>query len=146
MTIQTSVASIEIDQLTKSYGGTRAVDGVSFASGRGVVGLLGPNGAGKTTLLRMVATVLAPDSGTCACWAWTPPTPANGSRSGAGSATCRSHPACTRASRPSTSSTTSRCSRSTPTATGVATRPAGCSSPSGSPTSCTRRSVACPVA
>jgi ABC-2 type transport system ATP-binding protein len=63
MTIQTSVASIEIDQLTKSYGGTRAVDGISFTSGRGVVGLLGPNGAGKTTLLRMVATVLAPDSG-----------------------------------------------------------------------------------
>ena len=63
MTVQTSVASIEIDQLTKSYGGTRAVDGISFTSGRGVVGLLGPNGAGKTTLLRMVATVLAPDSG-----------------------------------------------------------------------------------
>jgi ABC-2 type transport system ATP-binding protein len=63
MTILTSVASIEIDQLTKSYGGTRAVDGISLSSGRGVVGLLGPNGAGKTTLLRMVATVLAPDSG-----------------------------------------------------------------------------------
>ena len=63
MTILTSVASIEIDHLTKSYGGTRAVDGISFTSGRGVVGLLGPNGAGKTTLLRMVATVLAPDSG-----------------------------------------------------------------------------------
>ena len=64
MTTLTSVASLEINQLTKSYGGTRAVDGISFSAGRGVVGLLGPNGAGKTTLLRMVATVLAPDSGT----------------------------------------------------------------------------------
>ncbi|HEU5241916.1 MAG TPA: ATP-binding cassette domain-containing protein, partial [Ornithinibacter sp.] len=64
MTTLTSVASLELDQLTKSYGGTRAVDGISFSAGRGVVGLLGPNGAGKTTLLRMVATVLAPDSGT----------------------------------------------------------------------------------
>jgi len=64
MTILTSVASLEIDQLTKTYGRTRALDGVSISAGRGVVGLLGPNGAGKTTLLRMVATVLAPDSGT----------------------------------------------------------------------------------
>ena len=64
MTILTSVASLEIDQLTKTYGRTRALDGVSFSAGRGVIGLLGPNGAGKTTLLRMVATVLAPDSGT----------------------------------------------------------------------------------
>jgi ABC-2 type transport system ATP-binding protein len=64
MTILTSVASLEIDQLTKTYGRTRALDGVSLSAGRGVIGLLGPNGAGKTTLLRMVATVLAPDSGT----------------------------------------------------------------------------------
>lgn len=64
MTISTTVASLEIDALTKSYGRTRAVDGVSLSAGRGVVGLLGPNGAGKTTLLRMLATVLAPDSGT----------------------------------------------------------------------------------
>ncbi|HSO65462.1 MAG TPA: ABC transporter ATP-binding protein [Ornithinibacter sp.] len=58
-----TVASLEIDQLTKSFGGTRAVDHVSISASRGVVGLLGPNGAGKTTLLRMVATVLAPDEG-----------------------------------------------------------------------------------
>jgi len=64
MTILTSIASLEIDQLTKTYGRTRALDGVSISAGRGVIGLLGPNGAGKTTLLRMVATVLAPDSGT----------------------------------------------------------------------------------
>ena len=38
-------------------------EGVTFTAGVGVTGLLGPNGAGKTTLLRMLATVLAPDSG-----------------------------------------------------------------------------------
>ena len=54
---------LEIDQLTKSYGGTRPSTASPSPPGRGVIGLLGPNGAGKTTLLRMVATVLAPDSG-----------------------------------------------------------------------------------
>jgi ABC-2 type transport system ATP-binding protein len=55
--------TIEAEELVKGYGSTRAVDGVSFSVGRGVIGLLGPNGAGKTTLLRMLATVLATDSG-----------------------------------------------------------------------------------
>ena len=54
---------IELAEVTKSYGRRRAVDGISLSAGSGVVGLLGPNGAGKTTLLRMIATVLAPDSG-----------------------------------------------------------------------------------
>jgi len=54
---------VEVDSLTKRFGRTCAVDGVSLSVGRGVVGLLGPNGAGKTTLLRMLATVLAPDGG-----------------------------------------------------------------------------------
>jgi ABC-2 type transport system ATP-binding protein len=62
-TTLTSTGTIALDALTKAFGGTRAVDGVSLTGGRGVIGLLGPNGAGKTTLLRMVATVLAPDTG-----------------------------------------------------------------------------------
>lgn len=62
-TTTTTAAALEIDQVTKSYGGTRAVDAISLTAGRGVIGLLGPNGAGKSTLLRMVATVLAPDQG-----------------------------------------------------------------------------------
>jgi ABC-2 type transport system ATP-binding protein len=63
MTTTTTTTTLEIDEVAKSYGGTRAVDGVSLTAGRGIIGLLGPNGAGKTTLLRMVATVLAPDAG-----------------------------------------------------------------------------------
>ncbi len=50
--------------LYKSFGANRAVDGVSFAVGKGeIFGLLGPNGAGKTTVIRMLATVLEADSG-----------------------------------------------------------------------------------
>jgi ABC-2 type transport system ATP-binding protein len=55
--------TIEVAHVTKRYGPTRAVNDVSFTAGHGMVGLLGPNGAGKTTLLRMLATVLAPDTG-----------------------------------------------------------------------------------
>jgi len=57
-------AAIEIRDVHKSYGRTRAVAGVTLAADTGITGLLGPNGAGKTTLLRMLATVLAPDAGT----------------------------------------------------------------------------------
>ena len=63
MTDTTTAALIEATDVVKRYGRRTAVDGISVAAGRGVVGLLGPNGAGKTTLLKMVATVLAPDSG-----------------------------------------------------------------------------------
>ena len=56
---------IEVDSLTKAFGATKALAGVSFRVGAGeIVGLLGPNGAGKTTLVRAVATLLRPDRGT----------------------------------------------------------------------------------
>ncbi len=55
---------VEVRELAKSYGGFRAVDGVSFEveSGQAVC-LLGPNGSGKTTTLRSVTGLLRPDSG-----------------------------------------------------------------------------------
>jgi ABC-2 type transport system ATP-binding protein len=57
--------AIETSRLTRSFRGTRAVDGVELTVRRGTVyGLLGPNGAGKTTVVRMLATLLRPDSGT----------------------------------------------------------------------------------
>jgi ABC-type multidrug transport system ATPase subunit len=55
--------NIELTSVTRSFGGNKAVDGVSMQAGPGVLGLLGPNGAGKTSLLRMLATVLPPSSG-----------------------------------------------------------------------------------
>ena len=56
---------LRIDQLTKSFGDTLAVDHVSLAVPAGTIfGLVGPNGAGKTTTLSMVTGLLRPDSGT----------------------------------------------------------------------------------
>src|SRR3954462_4309393 len=56
--------AIEADGLVKSFGDTRAVDGVDLEVPRGAVyGVLGPNGAGKTTTIRMLATLLRPDAG-----------------------------------------------------------------------------------
>src|ERR671911_247833 len=56
--------AIEATGLVKSFGETRAVDGVDLAVRPGsVYGVLGPNGAGKTTTIRMLATLLRPDAG-----------------------------------------------------------------------------------
>jgi len=63
MTTQAPLA-IEATGLVKSFGETRAVDGVDLAVRSGTVyGVLGPNGAGKTTTIRMLATLLRPDAG-----------------------------------------------------------------------------------
>jgi ABC-2 type transport system ATP-binding protein len=57
--------AIETASLTKSFGETRALNGVDLQIRKGTVyGLLGPNGAGKTTTIRILATLLLPDSGT----------------------------------------------------------------------------------
>lgn len=56
---------IEAQQLTKRYGGTTAVDGISFTIAPGTVtGFLGPNGAGKSTTMRMIVGLDRPTSGT----------------------------------------------------------------------------------
>ena len=50
--------------LHKSFGGFKAVNGVSFTIQQNeIFGLLGPNGAGKTTVIRMCSTILTPDTG-----------------------------------------------------------------------------------
>jgi len=55
---------LQTDRLTKRFGNTAVVDGVSLAVREGTVyGLLGPNGAGKTTLLKMIAGLLRPTEG-----------------------------------------------------------------------------------
>jgi ABC-2 type transport system ATP-binding protein len=58
-------ALIEIERLTKRFGGFIAVDDVSFTVDRGeVLGFLGPNGAGKSTTMRMLAGFMPPSAGT----------------------------------------------------------------------------------
>jgi ABC-2 type transport system ATP-binding protein len=55
---------IQVQDLVKSYGSFRAVDGVSLDVAPGEIhGFLGPNGAGKTTAIRMIAGLLKPDAG-----------------------------------------------------------------------------------
>lgn len=55
---------IDVQNLTKNYGTTRAVAGISFTVNPGeVVGLLGPNGAGKSTTLRVLTGYLPPTAG-----------------------------------------------------------------------------------
>ncbi|HKC19433.1 MAG TPA: ABC transporter ATP-binding protein [Candidatus Dormibacteraeota bacterium] len=65
---------IEVEKLTKSYGGKRGIIDVSFDVGEGeVFGFLGPNGAGKTTTIRILMALLRADSGVARiggldCW------------------------------------------------------------------------------
>ena len=56
---------IKVQNLAKSFGAKRAVDGVSFSVERGeVLGFLGPNGAGKSTTMRMITGFIPPSAGT----------------------------------------------------------------------------------
>ena len=56
---------IRIENLTKKYGGQRAVDDISFEVKTGeILGFLGPNGAGKTTTVRMITNFILPNEGT----------------------------------------------------------------------------------
>ncbi len=56
---------IEVENLVKSFGSVRAVDGLYFAVEEGTItGLLGPNGAGKTTTIQMLLDLITPTSGT----------------------------------------------------------------------------------
>lgn len=55
---------LQLDRVSKRFGGVTAVEDVSFTVGRGeVVGFLGPNGAGKSTTMRMITQYLDPDGG-----------------------------------------------------------------------------------
>jgi ABC-2 type transport system ATP-binding protein len=64
----TAAPAIEVTGLTKSFGGKRAVDGLTMTVQRGeIFGFLGPNGSGKTTSIRMLCGLLTPDSGRGMC-------------------------------------------------------------------------------
>lgn len=57
--------SIEVQNVSKSYGNQKALDQVSFSVKKGeIVGFLGPNGAGKSTLMKILTTFISADEGT----------------------------------------------------------------------------------
>ncbi len=56
--------SIEVKNISKSYGTQKALDNISFSVKKGeIVGFLGPNGAGKSTLMKILTTYIAADEG-----------------------------------------------------------------------------------
>jgi ABC-2 type transport system ATP-binding protein len=56
--------SIQVSELSKTYGEQKAVDNISFSLNKGeIVGFLGPNGAGKSTTMKMITGYLPPSSG-----------------------------------------------------------------------------------
>ena len=64
MTSGEGTRALLLDNVVKTYGATRAVDGVSLRAMAGdFVALLGPNGAGKTTLFQLLSGLFVPDSG-----------------------------------------------------------------------------------
>jgi branched-chain amino acid transport system ATP-binding protein len=55
---------LEVQDLTKMFGGVKAQDNINFSIEKGIVcGLIGPNGAGKTTLFNMITGIYRPDAG-----------------------------------------------------------------------------------
>lgn len=59
--------SIEVQNISKSYGAQKALDSVSFSVKKGeIVGFLGPNGAGKSTLMKILTTYINADQGKAA--------------------------------------------------------------------------------
>src|SRR5438128_5243252 len=55
---------VDVQDLRKEYGRTRAVNGISFSFASGqIFGFVGPNGAGKSTTMRVLATLDEPTSG-----------------------------------------------------------------------------------
>ncbi|WP_396186468.1 gliding motility-associated ABC transporter ATP-binding subunit GldA [Flavobacterium sp.] len=59
--------SIEVNNISKSYGVQKALDNISFSVKKGeIVGFLGPNGAGKSTLMKILTTYITADEGSAA--------------------------------------------------------------------------------
>ena len=56
--------SVQINEISKSYGSVKALDNISLSAGKGeLFGFIGPDGSGKTTLFRILTTLLIPDEG-----------------------------------------------------------------------------------
>lgn len=64
---KSNTMSIEVNNISKSYGTQKALDNISFSVKKGeIVGFLGPNGAGKSTLMKILTTYIASDEGSAA--------------------------------------------------------------------------------
>jgi ABC-2 type transport system ATP-binding protein len=64
MITEPSAPALLLENVVKTYGSIRAVDGVSFSAAPGeFIALLGPNGAGKTTLFQLLSGLFVPDAG-----------------------------------------------------------------------------------
>jgi branched-chain amino acid transport system ATP-binding protein len=64
MTAQQTAAILTVDDVTRMFGGLRAVNGCTLSVAQGsITGLIGPNGAGKTTLFNIITGFLKPTSG-----------------------------------------------------------------------------------
>jgi ABC-type multidrug transport system ATPase subunit len=65
------MGAIIVDQISKSYGSTRALQNINFAVRPGeLFGLIGPDGAGKSTLFRILTSLLLPDEGKATVAGW----------------------------------------------------------------------------
>ena len=90
--------AVQAAGLGRSFGQNRAIDGVDLTIPIGMIfGLLGPDGAGKSTLIRMLATVLAPDTGDATIFGNS--VRRSRGRGSHGSATCRRTSQCIRSQR-----------------------------------------------
>ena len=68
-----TTAALELNRVTKRFGTTEAVAGVSYAVGQGeMFGLIGPDGAGKTTTIRLLCGLLKPTSGSISVLGYDP--------------------------------------------------------------------------
>lgn len=85
MAAQANMPLLKIEDLSRSFGATRALDGASLTVDAGeIVALMGANGAGKSTLVNILSGVLPPESGSIRLkgTAYAPATPSEAARSG----------------------------------------------------------------
>ena len=70
--------TLHVTNIQWTRGGNPILDGISFAPEPGeTIGLIGPNGSGKSSLLRILAGIVAPDSGDVLISGSKPPTPSS---------------------------------------------------------------------